>query len=128
MGEQARRVLVVAPTAKDAANSRGLFAEAGVPYAILPDVAAVCRALEAGDGAVLLTQESLAGDAAARPTAGGRRLRVLVVEDNPDAADGLRALLTFFGYEVSVAGSGPEGVAAAKREASDAVLCDIGLP
>ena len=42
--------------------------------------------------------------------------------------ESLRMLLELFGYEVTVAHSGPEGVAAALRARPDVVLCDIGLP
>jgi CheY-like chemotaxis protein len=55
-------------------------------------------------------------------------LRVLIVEDNVDAAEILRTLLEYHGYQVSVAYSGPAGVTAAKSERPDVVLCDIGLP
>ncbi|HEX8946107.1 MAG TPA: response regulator [Gemmatimonadaceae bacterium] len=55
-------------------------------------------------------------------------LRVLIVEDNVDAADILRTLLEYHGYTVSVAYTGLEGVTAAKSQRPDVVLCDIGLP
>lgn len=54
--------------------------------------------------------------------------RVLVVEDQPDAAYTLRALLELDGHQVEVAHTGPEGVEAARRFRPDVVLCDIGLP
>jgi CheY-like chemotaxis protein len=57
-----------------------------------------------------------------------KRLRILVVEDNRDAADTLRFLLELYGCEVAVAYSGPDGVQAAERWQPDVVLCDIGLP
>jgi two-component system CheB/CheR fusion protein len=56
------------------------------------------------------------------------RAKVLVVEDNRDAAEMLADLLNLFGYEVEVAHSGTEGVAAAHRFHPEIVLCDIGLP
>lgn len=59
------------------------------------------------------------------PTA---RLRVLVAEDNEDAADTLQALLETMGYDVSVARSGPAAIESALRERPDVLLCDIGLP
>jgi CheY-like chemotaxis protein len=61
-----------------------------------------------------------------RPAA--QRLRVLVVEDNRDAADSLRLLLETSGYEVVVAYTGPAGVAAATAVPPDVVVCDLGLP
>jgi CheY-like chemotaxis protein len=57
-----------------------------------------------------------------------RNVKVLVVEDNRDAAESLRRLLDLSGYEVSLAHTGEEGLRAAKRLRPDVVLCDIGLP
>jgi PAS domain S-box-containing protein len=57
-----------------------------------------------------------------------RRLRVVVVEDNRDAADSLRLLLEILGYEARVAYTGPEGLATAMEWVPDAVLSDVGLP
>lgn len=54
--------------------------------------------------------------------------RVLIVEDNVDAALSLREALELDGYEVAVAHSGPEGVQRAAEFAPEVVLCDIGLP
>jgi len=63
------------------------------------------------------------------PPAPARRYgRVLVVEDNRDAADSLRILLELFGYEVTVTYSGTAGVEAARLVRPQVVLCDIGLP
>ena len=62
-------------------------------------------------------------------TATGRKIRrVLVVEDNRDTASSLKMLLNHSGFEVTVAFTGAEGVAAALASPPDAVLCDIGLP
>jgi CheY-like chemotaxis protein len=55
-------------------------------------------------------------------------LRVLIVEDNRDAADSLRVLLELSGHEVAVAYDGQAGVKAAREWRPDVVLCDIGLP
>lgn len=57
-----------------------------------------------------------------------QRRRVIIVEDNQDAADVLRLLLDMHGYEVQVAHTGSEGVRLAKEWSPDVVLCDIGLP
>jgi CheY-like chemotaxis protein len=54
--------------------------------------------------------------------------RVLIIEDNRDAAASLRLLLEVHGYRVELAGTGPDGVAAARRWRPDAVACDLGLP
>jgi PAS domain S-box-containing protein len=60
------------------------------------------------------------------PTAARRR--ILVVEDNRDAADTLRMFLEARGHEVRVAYTGPEGVREATAWLPDVVLLDIGLP
>jgi CheY-like chemotaxis protein len=62
------------------------------------------------------------------PGAEGAPRRVLVVEDSPDAATSLRLLLELSGYQVRVAYTGPEGLAAAEAWRPAAVVCDIGLP
>ncbi|MHB8875113.1 MAG: hybrid sensor histidine kinase/response regulator, partial [Myxococcaceae bacterium] len=54
--------------------------------------------------------------------------RVLVIEDNVDAADSLKEALELSGHHVSVAYAGPEGLRAARELHPDVVLCDIGLP
>jgi signal transduction histidine kinase/CheY-like chemotaxis protein len=61
-----------------------------------------------------------------QPVASG--VRVLVVEDNEDGRESLRELLEIWGYEVSVAGSGPEGVEMAFAVRPEVALIDIGLP
>lgn len=53
--------------------------------------------------------------------------RVLVIEDNVDAAESTRALLESYGHVVALAGSGSEGVKAALRDPPDVVLCDLTL-
>lgn len=56
------------------------------------------------------------------------RRRVVIIEDNRDAADSLREALLFGGHEVNVAHSGVEGIALVRELRPDVVLCDIGLP
>ena len=57
-----------------------------------------------------------------------RTFRVLIIEDNVDAATSLRLLLRSLGHDVRVAHTGVEGVAEARRWTPEIVLCDIGLP
>jgi PAS domain S-box-containing protein len=57
-----------------------------------------------------------------------RTLRVLVIEDNRDAAESLRDVIEFLGHTVQVAFDGGSGGAAARTMRPDLVLCDIGLP
>lgn len=54
--------------------------------------------------------------------------RVLVIEDNADAAESLREVLELNGHEVATARDGPEGIDRARSFRPDVVLCDIGLP
>jgi CheY-like chemotaxis protein len=56
------------------------------------------------------------------------RHRVLVVEDNLDAAETLREMLLMWDHEVEVAHDGREGLEKARSFLPDVVLCDIGLP
>jgi CheY-like chemotaxis protein len=62
------------------------------------------------------------------PSRARTKLRILVVEDNRDAADSLRLLLALYGHDVTVAYTGPAGVATAQEWKPDVVVCDIGLP
>jgi signal transduction histidine kinase/DNA-binding response OmpR family regulator len=54
--------------------------------------------------------------------------RVLVIEDNPDAAESMRMLFNLTGHEVAIAHAGPAGLEAARAFRPQVVLCDIGLP
>jgi len=54
--------------------------------------------------------------------------RVLVVDDNEDAADSLATLLGVMGYEVRTAYDGPEAITAADEFKPAVALLDIGLP
>jgi CheY-like chemotaxis protein len=56
------------------------------------------------------------------------RLRVLIVDDNRDLADSLGVLMRLWGYEVSVAYDGVEGLQAAREQAPDCVLLDLSMP
>jgi signal transduction histidine kinase/CheY-like chemotaxis protein len=54
--------------------------------------------------------------------------RILIIEDNADARDMLRAQLEREGHEVHAAADGPAGLAAAAASRPDVVLVDVGLP
>jgi signal transduction histidine kinase/ActR/RegA family two-component response regulator len=54
--------------------------------------------------------------------------RVLVIDDNVDAATTLAELVTLFGHATTVAHDGPSAIALARQDPPDVVLCDIGLP
>jgi CheY-like chemotaxis protein len=54
--------------------------------------------------------------------------RILVIEDNLDAAESLQWLLGLSGHHVDIACSGEEGLNKAHACKPEVVLCDIGLP
>lgn len=54
--------------------------------------------------------------------------RVLVIEDNREAADSLAMYLRACGHAVHIAYDGIAGMNTALRERPDVVICDIGLP
>jgi len=56
------------------------------------------------------------------------RLRVLVIDDNRDAADSCGALLELSGHEVQTAYSAHDGYLLAEAFRPDVLLLDIGLP
>ncbi len=62
-----------------------------------------------------------------RDEAGPSR-RVLVVEDNPDAADSLTLMITLMGHEVQTAYDGASAIEAFERSKPEVVLLDLGLP
>jgi CheY-like chemotaxis protein len=66
---------------------------------------------------------------ALRPAArSGSRRRLLVADDNADAADTLAALLQLEGHEVYVAYDGREALEQFQRHAPEAAFLDVGMP
>src|SRR6185503_10970124 len=65
---------------------------------------------------------------ASGPAGAKRRARVLVVDDNRDAAESLALVLGFSGYDVITAFSGNEALEAGARERPNAAIVDIGMP
>jgi PAS domain S-box-containing protein len=68
------------------------------------------------------------GAAGIEKVAAPAKCRILVVDDNQDAADSLAMLLRILGNEVHTAHDGLEAVGAAGVFRPDVVLLDIGLP
>ena len=60
--------------------------------------------------------------------AAGPRGKVMVVDDNRDAADTLSLVLRMSGHEVFVGHSGKDALELGPRERPDAVILDIGMP
>ena len=86
-----------------------------------------------GKGAAFVVRLPLhTGAACEKPAAGvrGPRVcrRVLIIDDNFDAAESLREALELGEHEVEVAHCGHEGIEKARSFHPDVVLCDIGLP
>ena len=80
---------------------------------------------EAAAGGVLMPSQSPEG-AHAIVNAAGRR--VLLVDDNVDAAETLAWLLSEHGYSVCIAHDGPTGLKAAHDFKPEVLLLDLGLP
>jgi two-component system CheB/CheR fusion protein len=68
------------------------------------------------------------GAAAERAQAAAPSRSVLVIEDNPDAAEMLAEILRLEGHQVETAGDGFTGLTRARALRPEVVLCDIGLP
>jgi two-component system alkaline phosphatase synthesis response regulator PhoP len=62
------------------------------------------------------------------PASDATMTHILVIEDNPDLAYGLRNNLEIEGYDVTVAGDGPTGLARALESNPDLVVLDLMLP
>jgi PAS domain S-box-containing protein len=80
---------------------------------------------------VRLPRSAAGTEAGATPTAPApspASHRILIIEDNRDAAETLQDLLEGDGHQVELAYSGAAGVEAARRWKPEIVLCDIGLP
>ncbi|MDG3008234.1 PAS domain-containing hybrid sensor histidine kinase/response regulator [Paludisphaera mucosa] len=71
-------------------------------------------------------EASRSADAARAET--GRKVRILVVDDNVDTAWGMAMLLELLGHQVATAHSGPAAIEAATATPPDFILLDIGLP
>ncbi len=65
------------------------------------------------------------GGLAASPAA---PLRILLIEDNIDAAESARMLLAHQGHSVEIAFDAESGLTKARLAVPDVILCDIGLP
>jgi two-component system CheB/CheR fusion protein len=86
-----------------------------------------------GTGTEFIVRLPLAADAAGANEApliqaGDRSMRVLVVDDNEDAAQALAMLLGMSGHDVRVAADGLSALEVAERFEPHVALVDIGMP
>ncbi|MBV7535643.1 response regulator [Duganella sp. sic0402] len=58
----------------------------------------------------------------------GRKMQVLVVDDNQDAADSLAALLELDGFDARAVYDGVAALAAVDAQAPDMLILDLGMP
>jgi DNA-binding response OmpR family regulator len=54
--------------------------------------------------------------------------KILVIEDEPDIADGLKARLELEGYATAIGCNGKEGVEKARSEKPDLIILDVMMP
>jgi PAS domain S-box-containing protein len=78
--------------------------------------------------ALAVTDEEAASVRTQAPPAVVARHRVLVADDNLDAAESLAMLLTMMGHEVRAAHDGLQAVEQAEQFRPDLILMDVGMP
>jgi signal transduction histidine kinase len=75
------------------------------------------------------SNESLPNDSNPPPTiVSARYCRILLIEDNVDSNETLKDLLELEGHTVTSTFDGTSGLAKAKENTYDVIVCDIGLP
>ena len=88
----------------------------------------------AGQGSTFCVRLPLSGapagtlDAALAPHSEPDRRKVLVTDDNEDAAAALALLLTHMGNDVQIAHNGEEALSVAAQFRPDLILMDVGMP
>jgi signal transduction histidine kinase/CheY-like chemotaxis protein len=98
--------------------------ERGATFTINLPVAAVKSPLEARETVERPPSRPASGDAAAALDG----VRVLVVDDQPDARELLAVVLGGAGAEVSTAASAAEALELLRRERVDVLVSDVGMP
>ncbi len=58
----------------------------------------------------------------------GLRHRILIVDDNVDAAESLGTMLAYSGHDVRVAHGGAEALTAAREFSPNVMILDLGMP
>jgi signal transduction histidine kinase/CheY-like chemotaxis protein len=69
-----------------------------------------------------------ASEVKSSPSTGNGELKVVVADDNRDAADSMAMILKLSGYEVAVAHSGEEALEIARQTPPEVMILDIGMP
>jgi len=85
----------------------------------------VCLPIQSDDRQTAATQRAVEEEEAAPPI---RPFRILIVDDNRDAADSMALALHYAGHEVATAYDGAEGIERASVFEPDVVLLDLGMP
>jgi len=83
--------------------------------------------LDRSDLPIELTTGS-SGPPATGPVPPARRRRILVADDNPDAAESLTLMLGMAGHETRLAKDGDEALAIAREFQPDTMVLDIAMP
>jgi len=78
--------------------------------------------------ATALAAPAVQSPAAVEPAADTPARRVLVVDDNVDAAESLGELMTMYGFQTRIAHDGPSALQLARSFDADVMVLDIGLP
>jgi CheY-like chemotaxis protein len=104
----------------------------GSEFELALPVLSGCAALVA-DAAAKGANGEIAGAGAGHPAAPGagsrpRPLRIVVVDDNADIRDSLKALLEFHGHAVEGADDGQSGIDMIRARNPEVAVVDIGLP
>jgi two-component system, sensor histidine kinase len=77
---------------------------------------------------VLVERRAAGGNAVATVASLGPRCKVVVADDNRDAADSLKLLLELSGYQTFAAYNGQEALDLGARERPGAFVLDVGMP
>jgi PAS domain S-box-containing protein len=84
-------------------------------YVRLPLTAVAADAIDTAEGVSSITP-------------GAASYRILVADDNVDAAETLGSVLTFHGHQVGIAADGEQAIAVAQQLVPDFAFLDIGMP
>jgi two-component system CheB/CheR fusion protein len=77
---------------------------------------------------ILSDKVEIPAEPASAPPSSPTRLRILIVDDNQDAAKILSSLISAIGHETCIANDGLQAIGAAARFEPQVVLMDLGMP